>query len=84
MGFDCIKIFKNRNNMNCADNNGDRAVDSNTTAENFQLFALHRVKMKSVSIRVSYSKAAVWCFPGSKRPEREVDYSPPSIVSMEG
>ena len=70
--------------MNCADNNGVRAVDSNTTAENSQLFALHRVKTKLVSIRVSNPKAAVCCFPGSKWPEREGDYSSPSTVSMEG
>ena len=77
-------MFKNGNNMNCADNTGARAVESNTTAENSKLFALHRVKTKSGSIRVSQPKATVCCFTGSKRPERECDYSPPFIVSMEG
>lgn len=84
MGFDYIRIFKNGDNMNCADSNGIRAVDSNTTAEISQLFALHRIKTKSVSIRVSHPKAAMCFFQGSKRPEREGDYSPPSTVSMEG
>ena len=84
MGFDCIRIFKNGINTNCADNNGARAVNSNTTAENSKLYTFHRVKTKSVSIRVSHPRAVMCCFQGSKRSEREGDYSPPSTVSMEG